>query len=191
MAVSMKTKLLFPYFLVLALLVTSCGQPAPATPAADTVATIVAATMQALTPQNALETPSATPTLPELTATVTPITATANPSESGTPSITATPGMGMANGGVYGYPYGAVPRLVVVAFNQEDQHWYYVITLAGQNYYSMDLLEGKYQLVAYDAAGHAGGCVTIATVKANETANCDITDWIGSYPAKPEGAQSP
>jgi hypothetical protein len=182
MAASMKSKLLAPFFLILAILVTSCGQPAPATPAVDTVASIVAATMQALTPQVALDTPTAAPALPELTATLTPLSATTNPAESGTPTVTATPGMGMANGGVYGYSYGVVPRLTIVAFSQEDPHWNYIITTAGSNYYSMDLLAGKYQIVAYDAAGHAGGCITIVTVKDKENTTCDITDWIGSNP---------
>ena len=191
MAASMKSKLLFPLFLVLAILLTSCGQPVPATPNVDTVASIVAATMQALTPQAPLATPTAAPALPELTATLTPIAATTSPANTGVPTITATPGIGSLSGGVYGYPYGAVPRLVIVAFNQDNLHWNYVITTAGSNYYSMDLLEGKYQIVAYDAAGHAGGCIVIATVKANETANCDITDWVGSYPGKPDGAPNP
>jgi hypothetical protein len=191
MAASVKSKLFIPVVFILAILVASCGQAPAATSTVDTVATIVAATMQALTPQNALETPTAAPALPELTATVTPITTTANPLESGTPSITATPGMGIVTGGVYGYPYGSIPRLIFVAFNQDNRHWNYVINVAGLSYYSIDLTEGKYQIVAYDAAGHAGGCTTIVTVKDKETVTCDITNWNGSYPAKPGDAPNP
>jgi hypothetical protein len=194
MAASIKSKLLFPFFLVLALIVTSCGQPAPATPAVDTVASIVAATMQALTPRVPLATPTA-PAIPSpsAVATFTPITANTSAANTGVPTITATPGIGALQGSVTGYPYGALPKLIFVAFNQENGRWNYWINNAGQSYYSTDqfLPEGKYQVVAYDASGHAGGCKTIVTVKANETANCDITDWIGLYPVKPGDAPNP
>jgi hypothetical protein len=152
--------------LVLALLlaVVSCG-PAVATtsPDADLVATIVAGTFEALTDGTTI------------------------------PSVTATPGMGALSGGVYGYPYGAVPKLVFVAFNQETGYWKYWINLAGASYYSTDYFipAGRYQVVAYDASGHAGGCVTIVEVKANEKVVCDITDWVGSYPGKPGDAPNP
>jgi hypothetical protein len=168
--------------LVLALLlaVVSCG-PAVATtsPDADLVATIVAGTFEALTAQAPLETPIFSASPPADGTTI--------------PSVTATPGMGALSGGVYGYPYGAVPKLVFVAFNQETGYWKYWINLAGASYYSTDYFipAGRYQVVAYDASGHAGGCVTIVEVKANEKVVCDITDWVGSYPGKPGDAPNP
>ena len=115
------------------------------------------------------------------------------PSVTYIPSVTATPGLGALTGGVYGYPYGTIPRLVFVASNQETGRWKYSINMAGLSYYSPEYFipEGKYQVVAYDTAGHAGGCVTIVTVKANEIAVCDITDWIGVYPGKPGDAPNP
>jgi hypothetical protein len=107
--------------------------------------------------------------------------------------MTATPGNGALSGGIYGYPYGSIPRLVFIASNQETGHWKYWINVAGMSYYSTDYFipAGKYQVVAYDVAGHAGGCVTIVSVKADEFAVCDITDWIGVYPGKPGGVPDP
>jgi hypothetical protein len=185
----------FVIFITLLLLTASCNLPSrtePPTP--DTVATIVAGTMGALTTQTVSDTPTVTVPIPTI-ITFTPIPlstpttfATITPSSTpttavtGTPSPTATPGMGSISGGVYGYPYGTIPSLTFVAFSQETYHWLYWINLAGASYYVTDVFipAGKYQVVAYDAAGHVGGCVTIITVKANETAICDITDWIVS-----------
>jgi hypothetical protein len=186
MALSMKIKSALPLLLALVILGTSCGQPAPATPAVDTVATIVAATMEVLTPQNVLDVETMPAGQLDEVSTQTPPT-----QETGTPTITATPGAGVVSGGVYGYPNGALPRLVVVAFNEDHLHWNYVITDPGSSYYAMDLVEGKYQIVAYDADGRAGGCITIVTVKDKQTATCDITDWTGTYPAKPDEATIP
>lgn len=186
MAVPMKFKLSLPILLALAILGASCGQAAPATPPVDTVATIVAATMEALTPQNVLDAETMPATQPDAGTTQTPLSL-----ETGTPTITATPGAGMVSGGVFGYPYGALPRLVVVAFNEDHLHWNYVITDPGSSYYAMDLAEGKYQIVVYDADGHTGGCITIATVKDKQTVTCDITDWTGTYPDKPGEVPNP
>jgi hypothetical protein len=193
MATPIKIKLVVFLFLILILLLTSCGSNQSATPTVDTVASIVAATMQALTPQVPLNTATTASISPEQTATLTPIAATPNPLGTGTPTITTTPGIGALQGSVVGYPYGGIPKLVFVAFSQDNGRWYYWINLAGQSYYATDqfLPGGKYQVVAYDASGHAGGCKIIVEVKANETGLCDITDWIGSYPAKPGDAPNP
>lgn len=180
--------------LTLVIMIVSCGSPVgtvPSTP--DTVATIVAGTMGALYPLAASGTPIAT--IPGLTnIPFTPVPSSTSTTMATTvPSATATPGIGSISGSVYGYPYGAIPRFTIVAFNQETSYWLYWITLAGEAYYSTDVFipEGKYQVVAYDASGHAGGCVSTVIVKANQTAVCDITDWSGSYPAKPGGAADP
>jgi hypothetical protein len=187
MALTMKIKYSLPILLALGILVAACGQPTPATPPVDAVATIVAATMDSLTPQNVLD----AETLPAGQTDAETATQTPPAVETGTPTITATPGAGLVSGGVFGYSYGALPRLVVVAFNEDHLHWNYVITDPGSSYYSMELTEGKYQIVAYDADGHAGGCITIATVKDKQTATCDITDWTGTYPLKPNEAPNP
>jgi hypothetical protein len=180
--------------LLLSMIAISC-KPVATTTAQDQslVATVVAATFQALTLQSPLQTsvlPSNTLVMSALAPTdqKTPI-----PSETATPSVTTTPGVGALSGGVYGYPYGTIPRLVFIAFREGDGHWYYWINLAGMSYYSTDefLPTGRYQVVAYDSSGHAGGCVSIVEVKNNETAVCDITDWIGSYPGKPGDAPNP
>jgi len=109
------------------------------------------------------------------------------------PSDTPVPSAGAIDGGIYGYPYGSVPGLVFVAFNQENSDYWYWIIPAGQSYYVTDFFipPGKYQVVAYDASGHKGGCTSIVVVKSAETSGCDITDWGGSYPAKPASVPSP
>ncbi len=132
------------------------------------------------------ETPQATPTL-------APPTETLSPTATFTPQPTVTPRAGSIDGGIYGYPYGSVPGLVFVAFNQQNSSYWYWIIGAGQSFYSTDpfISPGKYRVVAYDSSGHRGGCTTIITVTSDATAHCDITDWAGSYPAKPSGVPSP
>ncbi len=159
--------------------------------------TVVAATLQALTPPPTLTSSwsSPTSTLPETaTPTVTPTpTPTSTPAETPSRTPTNTPSPGSISGGIYGYPYGSIPRLVIVAFNQERPYYWWLIVAAGSTAYSMDnyIPPGKYQVVAYDAAGHAGGCPSIVTVKSGQKATCDITDWSGSYRAKPSDVPSP
>ena len=93
---------------------------------------------------------------------------------------------GTIAGSISGYPHGNLPRLTIVAFSQDTSYWYWVGTAAGQAYFTFtDLPVGGYQVVAYDASSHAGGCPTIVTVRAGETAVANITDWAGSYPANP------
>lgn len=161
------------------------------------LATVVAATLQALTPAAtstlALPSPTSTPAITDTpTATLTP-TATFTPPATSTSTPTETPSPGTISGGIYGYPYGSVPRLVIVAFNQEKPYYWWLIIPAGSTWYSMDkfIPPGKYQVVAYDAAGHAGGCPSIVTVKGGQTATCDITDWSGGYRAKPSDVPTP
>jgi hypothetical protein len=111
------------------------------------------------------------------------------------PSQTPIPKPGTIAGGISGYPYGSVPSLAIVAYLQTPPYNYsYWITAPGDTYFSMTssyLIPGKYLLVAYDAGGHRGGCTTIVEVKSEETSNCDITDWSGSYPDKPTNVPNP
>lgn len=96
---------------------------------------------------------------------------------------------GSISGGIYGYPFGSLPSLTIVAFSQTTPYYYYFVTAVGQTSYAMTnyIPAGTYQVVAYDGSGHAGGCTTNVTVTGGQTGNCDINDWAGSWPAKPSG----
>jgi len=87
--------------------------------------------------------------------------------------------------GSISYPYGSIPHLTEVAFSKNTPYWYWVGTVPGQSTYTIsDLPPGKYQVVAYDGSGHAGGS-DIVTVSAGQTASADVSDWSGSYPSNP------
>jgi len=194
-------------------LLTACNLPVAATPSplpdgqptltalptldSNLLATVVAATLQALTPPAtptlALPSPTLTPAFTATpAATVTP-TPTATSPVTATSTLTETPAPGSIHGGIYGYPYGSLPRLVIVAFNQEKPYYWWQIVPAGSTWYVMDsfIPPGRYQVVAYDAAGHAGGCPTTITVKSGQAATCDISDWSGGYRARPADVPAP
>jgi Polysaccharide lyase family 4, domain II len=87
--------------------------------------------------------------------------------------------------GSVSYPYGDIPVLTLVAFSKSTPYWYWVGTAAGQRYFTMvNLPPGKYQVVAYDGSGRAGGS-DVVTVTAGDSAQADVTDWNGSFPANP------
>ena len=193
---------IFAVFLLIAFLCACNLQKAgtPAGPNPDIVATKVVLTLTALT-QAVQQTPAASLTLAPPTFTLTPsqtpsVTITVAPTV--TPTITFTsaptktpiPKPGSIAGSI-SYPYGSVPNLVIVAFGQEPPYNYsYLTTNLGDTYYSMSsqyLIPGKFQVVAYDSSGHTGGCTVIVTVISEQSVNCDITDWSGSYPSKPSG----
>lgn len=174
---------------------------------AGTVATKVAMTLAALTQsaQLPIATPgsptleqSANTQIPTFTEAMVP-TYTQFPTQlpTETPEATNTPNTapGTIAGSISGYPYGSVPRLAIVAYLQEPPYNYsFWITAAGDTYFAMSssyLIPGHYQVVAYDSSSHAGGCTFNVLVISNETANCNITDWSGSYRAKPSGVPSP
>ena len=93
---------------------------------------------------------------------------------------------GSIAGTVYHYPGSADARLTIVAFNQDTGYWYYFKPAAGGRTFSLDNLPpGRYQLVAYDTHGRAGGAPSLVTVVAGQTAYADVTNWNGSYPANP------
>ncbi len=180
-----------------AVFLAGCNLPLVATATLDTdaIATRVVATLNALHTPTGQSLPS-----PQETATAGIPTNTTEPSKTPVPSKTSkptatekpTPGNpGTIDGGISNYPYGSVPKLSIVAFEQESPYNYsYFITGSGQTSFSMTssyLIPGTYRVVAYDGSGHAGGCTTIVTVKSDQTSTCDITDWSGSYPPKPSG----
>jgi len=182
------------------------GTPVPPT---GVVATIVASTLQALTqvPSQTLfstptlhpsQTPLPTlmgpsPTVPSPSASFTP-TKTPTTTTTPIPSSTPIPQPGSIAGSISGYPYGSIPSLTIVAYGQNPPFNYsYIITGSG-SYYSMStdyLLPGPWQVVAYDAAGHAGGCPGLVTVISNQTVTCNISDWSSSYRSKPSGVPNP
>ncbi len=178
---------------LLILLLAACNMPQGGVPGPNpgTVSTKVALTLAALTQSAPLEA-LATPTLEQPTNTEIPTRLLTD-----TPGPTNTPNSapGVIAGNISGYPYGSVPRLAIVAFQQEAPYNRgYVITVSGQTYYVNDsswLIPGHYQVVAYDSSGHAGGCTAIVVVVSNTTVNCDITNWGGGYPAKPSYVPNP
>jgi hypothetical protein len=194
----------------IAILLAACNLPQGITNTPDlgTVSTKVALTLVALT-QLAQQVPITSPGSPiseqpvntqnpTLTETTEP-TYTQTPTQlpTGTIAPTNTPlsAPGTVAGSISGYPYGALPSLAIVAYGQEPPYYYsYMITGAGQTYFEMTtsyLLPGHYQVVAYDSSGHAGGCNFNVMVVSNQTVNCDITNWGGSYRAKPSGVPNP
>ena len=102
------------------------------------------------------------------------------------PGFQATAQFGVISGGIYGYPYGSLPGLRIIAFNKSSGYWYLLDTVSGQSYFSMEELPaGTYQVVAYDDGGHAGGASGLIAVTGGKTANADINDWSSSFPADP------
>lgn len=143
------------------------------TPDLTNLSTISAVSISTMTYSSA-EAPSLTPTTTQdLTATV-------------------EPGVGGITGNIYGYPYGSIPKLVIVAYAQMPpfNYWFEILTpestfysmIAGDEFY---VSSGRYLVVAYDPLGNTGGCITIVVVKPDEIVTCDISDWDGGYPPKP------
>jgi len=184
--------------LVILGILSACNLPqAGPTPGVELVASLVAATLQELeTPVNS-PIPSAFPTMQptpstyaaSLTPTMQPPTSISAATPIPSLGTTLTPVPGSIEGSISGYPYGSIPALTVVAFDKSSpylKYWYWK-TASGNTSYAMDgyVSPGSYQVVAYDASGHAGGCTTLVTVVSDQKVNCDITDWAGSYPANP------
>ncbi len=93
------------------------------------------------------------------------------------------------------YP-GGVPVLRVFAFNLDTHNWYYVNIIAGRSSYTInELPPGRYQIVAYDENGDAGGyadgnhnLIEIVVKAGERTGGADITDWdapSGAFPPEP------
>ncbi len=177
----------FTFLFLLALWLAGCNLPVanPQTP--DLLQTSVAATFTAVfEPHIPLATPE-----PGVQFTPTPFP-TMTLAFTNTPFATNTPepAIGSLAGAIVAYPFGGTPRFTVVAYEQDPPyHYWYWVTAPGATYYSMDnyVTAGRYQVLAYSSDGPRGGCLTIVQVKKNETAVCDITDWLGSYRDKPSG----
>jgi hypothetical protein len=170
----------------------------------DNVATKVVLTLEALTQSAPQLTLVASPILEQPVNTETiALSPTSSPTVTLTPTMTLTmapsdtpiPKPGTIGGSISGYPHGSLPKLAIVAFNQEKlANYSYWITAVGNNSYSMTsiyLLPGKYQVVAYDSSNHTGGCPVLVTVISEQTVTCNITNWGGGYPAKPSGVPDP
>jgi len=162
------------------------------------VATTQVASAQVDLTETALVTPQASPqNTPTPSASATPSELSLTPSPSLTPTVSETPipKPGSISGSILGYPYGSIPRLAVVAFEQEAPYNYsYWLTAPGDTYFTLSsqyIIPGNWQVVAYDPDGHAGGCPTIVTVVSDQTVNCNVSDWSGSYPPKPSSVPSP
>jgi len=180
---------------VILVLMAACNLPkAGPTPSLDVVASLVAATLQELATPVVPSSTSVQP-IPVVSPTSSTVPNTALPTTTFAATRTPTPGTtetllpGSIEGSISGYPYGPIPSLTIVAFDKSSpylRYWFWK-TAAGNTTYAMDgyVSPGTYQVVAYDASGHAGGCTTLVPVVSNQTANCDITDWGGSYPANP------
>ena len=184
----------------------ACNLPKAVNPAgtdSENVATKVVLTLAAFT-QSARLTPSTSsvPLKPTDTGAIA-LSPTPTPTFTLTPTITLTaapsdtpiPKPGTIEGKITGYPYGSLPKLVIVAFGQPPlTNYSYWITASGSTSYSMTssfLLPGKYQVVAYDSSNHTGGCPAIVKVISDQTVTCNITNWGGGYPAKPSGVPNP
>jgi hypothetical protein len=164
-----KRSLLF--LLCVALILAACNIPIIGmSPQEAALATVVAMTLQAITP----------PSLPLATPTLAPVGTSAAPV-----------GLGSVGGGIYGYPKKKIPSLTVVAFSVNSPYWYYFITMPGSTYYSIDILPpGLYHVVAYDNQGQsggytAGGQLVDVAVEVGKTSPADINDWSGSFPSNP------
>jgi len=83
------------------------------------------------------------------------------------------------------YPYGAIPKLTIVAFSKTTPYWYWVGIGSGQSAYSINSLPpGDYLIVAYDGSGHSGGS-NVVSVKAGQTTTANVANWGGSFPSNP------
>lgn len=93
---------------------------------------------------------------------------------------------GSINGSILNYPGAGTPSFTVIFFNQATGFWYSWQPASGSAYFQRDgLPPGVYQVVAYDQNNRAGGAPGLVTVSAGQTVSVNITDWTGTYPARP------
>ncbi len=93
---------------------------------------------------------------------------------------------GSINGSILNYPGGDTPSFTVIFFNQASGFWYSWQPAPGSTYFQRDgLPPGTYQVVAYDQNNKAGGAPALVSVNAGQTVSVNITDWSGTYPARP------
>ncbi|MBN1306034.1 MAG: hypothetical protein JXA13_16475 [Anaerolineales bacterium] len=102
------------------------------------------------------------------------------------PSIARESIIGEVNGNITGYIGPEEEKLVVVAFNQSTNFWYWSVQGPGERMYTIENLPvGTYQVVAYDILGNIGGTPPNVLVMAGESTQADIVDWSGEYPVNP------
>jgi hypothetical protein len=201
------SKLIAIFISVTLLNACSLPQKGPVATPTQSVATIVAGTLQALIPSvtpmlptqplpSSTSTLEATPTLPPPTLTSAP-SLTPTKDISPTPSITPIPDPGSISGTISGYPYGSLPALAIVAIKQDSPrrgNYSYFITAPGGTFFSMStsyLIPGQWMVIAYDSSGNSGGCSGPVTVVSNQTVSCTISDWASAFPPKPAGVPNP
>ncbi|MEJ5224712.1 MAG: carboxypeptidase-like regulatory domain-containing protein [Anaerolineales bacterium] len=93
---------------------------------------------------------------------------------------------GSISGVILNYPGGGTPSFTVIFFNQSTGFWYSWQPAPGDTYFQRDgLPPGTYQVVAYDQNNLAGGAVGLVSLSAGQNVTVNITDWSGSYPARP------
>ena len=101
------------------------------------------------------------------------------------PGFSPSTGLGSISGRVSGYSGPAATPLTVVAFNQGTGYWYYVLLMPGELDFTIsELPAGRYQVVAYDSLGAAGGTGDVY-VLAGQSASAEINSWAGTFPANP------
>ena len=102
------------------------------------------------------------------------------------PGFSPAAGPGSISGRLTGYPGSSKAQYTVVAFNLSTGYWYYVILMPGElDFTFSDLDAGRYQVVAYDGLGQAGGTAPNVYVIAGQATNIGISSWGGSYPENP------
>jgi hypothetical protein len=101
------------------------------------------------------------------------------------PGFSPSTEYGSISGQVTGYPGASGAQFTVAAFNQGTGYWYYVLLMPGETKFSIpDLPAGRYQVVAYDGQGAAGG-VSDVYVIAGQNSETGISEWGGEYPENP------
>lgn len=101
------------------------------------------------------------------------------------PGFSPSTGLGSISGRVTGYAGSASAAFTVVAFNQGTGYWYYVLLMPGVTDFALaELPAGRYQVVAYDGLGAAGGAGDVY-VLAGQPAQAEINAWAGTFPPNP------
>jgi hypothetical protein len=101
------------------------------------------------------------------------------------PGIERTQLTGNITGNISYIENAEVPRLRLVAFNQDTDYWYWVFTQPGQTSYTLtELPPGTYHVVAYDPEGKAGGyagpnhvLIDVPVESGATSAEININDW--------------
>lgn len=109
------------------------------------------------------------------------------------PGIERTQLTGNITGNISYLENANVPRLRLVAFNQNTEYWYWVFTQPGQTSYTLtELPPGTYHVVAYDPEGRAGGyagpnhtLIDVLVESGKTSAEINVSDWTAPRDAFP------